>query len=154
MHIVRLLGTMDGDDASHVYFKTTAACVIWAASALACVETACVTLAGVDFMLFPTAYAMYALGYMLLLGLEVLALRLDAHIRSASPLVKSVAPSSQPSMFVTMMLFGVLSFHAFLEGVGVSREPAWITLHGILAHKTMSLLVISMETHHHYSDDK
>ncbi|ETV97946.1 hypothetical protein H310_09260 [Aphanomyces invadans] len=109
MHIVRLLGTMDGDDASHVYFKTTAACVIWAASALACVarlylpvlaaacnevttmvvETACVTLAGVDFMLFPTAYAMYALGYMLLLGLEVLALRLDAHIRSSA--LKKVA---------------------------------------------------------------
>ncbi|KAF0721092.1 hypothetical protein AaE_010183 [Aphanomyces astaci] len=136
----------------------------------ALVETARVTLAGVDFMIFPTAYSLYALGYLFVLGLEVVAHWVQVHVHSpvhkVHPSITSIststavskskqsAPSSpHPSMSV-VVLFGVLSLHALLEGVGVgiAAEPAWTTLSGILAHKTVSSLVLSIEIHHHYSD--
>ncbi|KAH9116442.1 hypothetical protein AeMF1_009633 [Aphanomyces euteiches] len=133
------------------------------------VETASFDLLGVQIMIFPVAYACYAIGYLFVLGLEMIAYwinhRTDTKDKVTPTIDKPVVvveknqnetddtkEVKRPTTVV--MLYLILSFHALLEGVslGLAREQAWTTLMAIVAHKTVSSLVLSVELHHHSND--
>ncbi|KAF0688338.1 Aste57867_20050 [Aphanomyces stellatus] len=133
------------------------------------VEHASIDFVGVEIMIFPTAYALYAAGYLIVLALDVLAVWIKLNVEAkhkgrVAPTLDQDAAAHHGMRHSShhhhhrpmsvILLFLVLSFHALLEGVGigVAADPAWNTLSIIVAHKSASSLVLSMELHNHHED--